>query len=218
MCGEEREVGGHGEEAEGVGEGWGEEEDLLLTIISKVVLGWCVCSTYVDVELPVEPPVDVQSVLELPTRQQTLRQHRGQKHGQCIVIAESRHLDAHLKPPILALPSPVLILAVHSHVLLVLLLLAQHWALRCLLDFGLDPNKRLGPVFERNARAAICIGEDIVFGAHGAEVARPFGDIEAQRKILTERGAQEGEFGRREIDEGGLGRHAGVLCVAVGVG
>lgn len=208
MGGEQGEMGGHGEQAERVGERRGEEEDLLvvLALHGQKSRG---TETYIDVELPVEAPVDVQTVLELSTSEQAFSKHRGQEDGQSIVVAKARHLDAHVYPAVLALSLAITAFLVAIGHGSILVLLAQHWALGRLFDLGLDAHKCFGAVLEGYAGTAVCAGEHIVLGAHGAEVARALGDIKTQRRGLAEGRAQEGQLGGREIDEGGLGRHGG---------
>ena len=152
-----------------------------------------------------EARVDVQAVLQLSTREETLCEHRSKEDGQRIVVPEAGNLDAHLYPAVLALPFPVADAVVHKH----MVVLAQHRPLRRPIDLCLDANKRLCAVLESDAGAAVCAGEHVVLGAHGAEVARALCDIEAEGRRVGEGGAQEGELGGREVDEGGVGRHCG---------
>ena len=165
--------------------------------------------THVDVELPVEAPVDVQAILELSAGEQTLSEHGGEEHRQRVVVAEPGNLDAHLYPAVLALTFPVAVAVLVAVAHVDVFLLAQHRPLRRLFHLGLHAHERLCPVFEGYARTAVCTGEHIVLGAHGAEVARAFGDIEAEGRGLAKGGAQEGQLGGREVDEIGLGRHVG---------
>jgi hypothetical protein len=167
----------------------------------------------------VEAAVDVQAVLQCAAREQAFGEHRGQEDGQGVVVAEAGDLNAHLHPAVLALALAVAVLITIAHGgILVLLLEAQHGALQRPANLSLDAHKGLGAVLEGYAGAAVGVGEHVKLGAHGAEVARALCDIETQRRGLAEGGAQEREFGGREVDEGGLGRHGGreALCGAVG--
>jgi hypothetical protein len=195
-------VGGHGEEGERVGEGRGEQEDLGLS--AEFDSGRAV--SYIDVELPVEAPVDVQAVLELAAGQQALLEHRGEEHRQRVVLAEAGHLDAHLQPRVLALARGAVVVVVvvaHVHVRR----RAQRGPQPRAFDLCLHADERLGAVLQRNARAPVCAGQHVILGAHGAKVAGPFGDIEADGRRLGERRAQERQLGRRQVDESLRGRH-----------
>ena len=166
-----------------------------------------------------EAAVDVQAVLEGAAGEQALGEHRGQEDGQGVVVAEAGDLDAHLHPAVLALALAfaVLVVAAVAHGG-ILVLQAQHGALRRPAHLGFHAHEGLGAVLEGDAGAAVGVGEHVVLGAHGAEVARALCDIETQRRGLAEGGAQEAKFGGREVDEGGLGRHGGrgLRCWAVG--
>lgn len=160
---------------------------------------------YVDVELPVKAPVDVEPVLELTTRKQALREHRGEEDGQGIVLSETRYLDGHVDPRILALGLVLVGAVAHVYIFW----LAQGRQLACLFHFSLDANKGLCAILEGNARTSVCSGQDVILCAHGAKVAGPFGDIAADGGRLCQGPAQKEQLYGGEADEGVLGRHGG---------
>ena len=166
-----------------------------------------------------EARVDVQAVLELAAGQQALRQHGREENRQRIVVAGARNLDAHVEPGVLALAlgavclfAAVAVAVAVAHLHVCTGLLAGHWLLARLLHLGLDADERLSAVFERNAGAAVGRGQHVILCAHGAKVAGPLGDIEADGRRLGERRAQEGQLGGREVDEGVVGGHGGVAA------
>ena len=161
--------------------------------------------THVDVELPVEPRVDVEAVLELPAGKQALGEHRGEEDGQGVVVAEAWDLDAHLYPSILALALGSVLAVDVAHVQVTPRYRKSAppvggWPPVRLFHLCFYANKCFGAIFEGNACTSVGSWQDIELGAHGTEVGGALGVVEADGRGLREGGAQERQLCGREAN------------------
>lgn len=154
--------------------------------------------TYINIELPMKPPINPQPLRERAIRQQGLRQNRTQNNRHRIIIPKPRNLNTQLHPPIIPPPlppHPLLILLIHIHEPLPLPGLFSS-----LLNLRLDPDDRLGAVSEADARGPVGGGQDVGLGCEGAEL-RCCAGVGAEGGVKGQRGVQVGELGGGEEEE-----------------